>query len=137
MLFLLDHKRICSVFQEITFACYKLRRIYVHGSVHRESMSIIVQQDATIYSFSYFCILLYMFWVIIPPIIRSTYDCNYSMWHWSNRLCYLPLWWRSWNFSSSFSTIADNGWSYHHKYADQFTEILKKTVCSRIFLDKY
>jgi len=24
--------------------------LYVHGSVHRESMSIIVQQDATIYS---------------------------------------------------------------------------------------
>ena len=30
---------------------------YVHGSVHRESMSIIVQQDATIYSF-FFIIFL-------------------------------------------------------------------------------
>ena len=28
-----------------------------------------------------------------PPIIRSTYNCNYSIWHWSNRLCYLPLLW--------------------------------------------
>ena len=28
---------------------------YVHGSVHRESMSIIVQQDATIYSLLYSC----------------------------------------------------------------------------------
>ena len=28
---------------------------YVHGSVHHESMSIIVQQDATIYSLLYFC----------------------------------------------------------------------------------
>jgi len=27
---------------------------YVHGSVHRESMSIIVQQDATKYSFIIF-----------------------------------------------------------------------------------
>jgi len=27
---------------------------YVHGSVHRESMTIIVQQDATIYSFIIF-----------------------------------------------------------------------------------
>jgi len=27
---------------------------YVHGSVHRESMSITVQQDATIYSFIIF-----------------------------------------------------------------------------------
>ena len=32
-----------------------------------------------------------MFRVVIPPIIRSTYNCNYSIWHWSNRLCYLPL----------------------------------------------
>ena len=28
---------------------------YVHGSVHRDSLSIIVQQDATIYSLLYIC----------------------------------------------------------------------------------
>jgi len=56
----------------------------VHGSVHRESMSIIVQKDATMYSLLYFCKLLYMFRVVIPPIIRSTYNSNYSIWHWSN-----------------------------------------------------
>jgi len=28
---------------------------YVHGSVHRESMLILVQQDATMYSLLYFC----------------------------------------------------------------------------------
>ena len=67
----------------------------VHGSVHRESMSINVQQYATIYSLLYFCKLLYMFLVVTPPIIRSTYNCNCSIWHWSNRLCYLPLWCRS------------------------------------------
>jgi len=47
-------------------------------------MSVIVQQDATIYSLLYFCKLLYMFRVVTPPIIRSTYNCNYSIWHWSN-----------------------------------------------------
>jgi len=57
----------------------------------RESMSIIVQQDATIYRLLYFCKLLYMCPVVNPPIIRSTYNCNHSIWHWSNRLCYLPL----------------------------------------------
>ena len=51
---------------------------YVHGSVRRESMSIIVQQDATIYSLLYFRKLIYMFWVVNSPIIRSTYNCNYS-----------------------------------------------------------
>ena len=60
------------------------------GPWHRESMSIIIQQVATIYSLLYFCKLLYMFRVVTPPIIRSTYNCNYSIWHWSNRLCYLP-----------------------------------------------
>jgi hypothetical protein len=45
----------------------------------------------------YFCKLLYMFRVVTPPIIRNTYNCNCSIWYWSNRLCYLLLWWRSWN----------------------------------------
>ena len=49
-------------------------------------MSIIVQEDATLYSllYSYFCKLLYMFWVVTPPIISSTHNCNYSIWHGSN-----------------------------------------------------
>jgi hypothetical protein len=51
---------------------------------YTESLSIIVQQDATMYSCLYFCKLLYMFRVVTPPIIRSTYNCNYSIWHWSN-----------------------------------------------------
>ena len=55
----------------------------VHGSMHRESMSIVLQ-DATMYSLLYFCKLLYMFRVVTPPIIRSTYNCNYSIWHWSD-----------------------------------------------------
>jgi len=47
-----------------------------------------------------------MFRAVTPPIIRSTYNCNYSIWHWSNRLWYFPLWW-SWNGSSNFTTIAE------------------------------
>jgi len=62
-------------------------------------VSIIVQQDATIYSLLYFCKLLYMFRVVTPPIIRSTYNCNYSIWHWSLAL----------ERSSNFSTIAEGG----------------------------
>jgi len=61
-----------------------LNTFNVHGSVHRKSMSIIVQQDATMYSLLYLCKLLYMFRVVTPRIIRSTYNCNYSIWHWSN-----------------------------------------------------
>ena len=62
------------------------------------SVSKIVQQDATMYSLLYFCKLLYMFRVVTPPIIRSTYSCNYSIWHWSNRLYCLPRRWRRWNW---------------------------------------
>jgi len=57
---------------------------HVYGSVHRESVSIIVQQDATMYSILHFCKLLYMFRVVTSPIIRSTYNCNYNIWHWTN-----------------------------------------------------
>ena len=39
----------------------------VHGSVHRESMSIIVQKDATMCSLLCFCKLLYMFRVVTHP----------------------------------------------------------------------
>jgi len=62
----------------MTFKVYKYNYVffYVHGSVHRESMSITVQQDATIYTLFSFCKLLYMLQVVTPPIIRSTYNCS-------------------------------------------------------------
>jgi len=76
-------------------ACKRHKDFNVHGSVQRESMWIIVQRDATIYSLLHFSKLLYVFRVVTPSIIRSTYNCNHSIWHWSNRLCYLPLSWSS------------------------------------------
>jgi hypothetical protein len=41
--------------------------------------------------------LLYMFRVVLPPIIRSAYNCIYRIWYLSYRYCYLPLSWKSWN----------------------------------------
>jgi hypothetical protein len=52
--------------------------------------------STVLYSLLYFCKLLYMFRVVNPPIIRRTYKCNHTIWHWSNRLWYLPLSWNSW-----------------------------------------
>jgi len=46
---------------------------------------IIVQQDATVFSLLYLCRQLYMFRVL-TPIIRSSYNCNYSFWHWSTAI---------------------------------------------------
>ena len=43
--------------------------------------------------YTVYCIwkLLYMFRVVPPPIIRSAYNCIYSVWYLSHRYCYLPL----------------------------------------------
>jgi hypothetical protein len=53
-----------------------LNNFYVHGSVHRESVWIIVQRDTTIYSFISVNCSVYIFRVVTPPFIRSTYNCN-------------------------------------------------------------
>jgi len=49
------------------------------------------------YTVYYIWKLLYMFRVVPPPIIRSAYNCTYSIWYLSPRYCYLPLSWKSWN----------------------------------------
>jgi hypothetical protein len=38
-----------------------------------------------------------MFRVVLPPIIRSAYNCIDSIWYLSHRYCYLPLSWKCWN----------------------------------------
>ena len=43
--------------------------------------------------------LLYMFRVVPSPTIRSANNCIYSIWYLSHRYCYLPLSWKSWNWS--------------------------------------
>jgi hypothetical protein len=56
------------------------------------------QQDATLHSLFISGKLLYIFRVVSPPIISSTHNCIYSIWYLSNRYCYLPLLWKSWNW---------------------------------------
>jgi len=45
-------------------------------------------QLSTIY---YIWKLLYIFRLLLPLIIRSAYNCIYSIWYLSHRYCYLPL----------------------------------------------
>jgi hypothetical protein len=47
--------------------------------------------------FIYIWKLLYIFRVVLPPIIRSEYNCIYSIWYLTHRYCCLPLSWKSWN----------------------------------------
>ena len=51
--------------------------------------------------------LLYMFRVVPSPIIRSANNCIYSIWYLSDRYCYLPLSWKSWNYKQ-FSNFRIN-----------------------------
>ena len=43
--------------------------------------------------------LLYIFRVVLSPIIRSSNNCIYSVWYLLHRYCYPPLSWKSWNRS--------------------------------------
>ena len=59
-------------------------------------MSITVQQDATINSFFYIsanCSTCFGWY--LDPSSGAHVNCNYNIWHWSNRICYLPMSWRS------------------------------------------
>jgi hypothetical protein len=62
------------------------------------SIPIYIQQDGNITQFIYIWKLLYMFRVVLPPVIRSAFNRIYSIWYLSHRYCYLPLSWKSWNW---------------------------------------
>jgi len=49
--------------------------LYIHGSVHRESNCITLQQDATVFSLLHICRQLYMFQVLTPETCRAVYRC--------------------------------------------------------------
>jgi hypothetical protein len=81
-----------------------------------------------------------MFRVVLPPIIRSAYNCVYSFWYLSHCYCYLPLSWKSWNWfecavggvrhatPEAVDTVEcapDDGWKYHPKHVEQFLDINK------------
>jgi hypothetical protein len=62
------------------------------------SIPIYIQQDATLHSLFISGNWSYMFRVVLPPIIRSAYNCVHSIWYLSHRYCYLSLSWKSWNW---------------------------------------
>jgi len=68
------------------------KQFYVHGSMYRESVSIIVQQDVTIYSFITFSADSSTCFVWYPHTSSGAHaNCIYNIWHWSNRIYYGPL----------------------------------------------
>jgi len=60
--------------------------------MHRESVSIIVQQDATVYRFVIFSADSSTNFGRYPHLSSGAHsNCNYNIWHWSNRICYRQL----------------------------------------------
>jgi hypothetical protein len=107
-----------------------------------------IQQDATS-QFIYIWKLLYMFRVVLPLIIRSAYNCIYSILYLSHRYCYLPLSWKSWNRfecavggvrQDAVDTVVcapDNEWKYHPKHVEQFPDINKLCDVASCWIYKY
>ena len=54
---------------------------FYDDSLLRSFVLIYFQRDATLHSLFISGKLLYMFRVVSSPIIRSTYDCIYSIWY--------------------------------------------------------
>ena len=94
---------IWSIKLEIFFFIWKCRwSSKVKGHT---KMSMIVQQDATIYGFIIFSADSSTRFGWYPhPSSGGHSNCNYNIWHWSNRICYRPLTWRSRNYGSDSST---------------------------------
>jgi len=94
--------------------------------------------------FIYIWKLLYMFRVLLPPIIRSAYNCIYSIWYLSHRYCYLPLSWRIagtvWQIPEAVDAVVcapDDGWWYHPKHVEQFPDINKLCKVSSCYIGIY
>ena len=89
----------------ITICC-----VVVTLCANRRNVNIFISSKyptrCNVRQFIYICKLLYVFPVVSPPIVRSTYKCIYSIWYLSNCCCYLSLSWKSWkSWSSNSSTI--------------------------------
>ena len=64
----------------------------LHSATVAELMSIIAQQDATIYNFIIFSADSSTCFGWYPhPSSGAHSNSNYNIWHWSNRICYRPL----------------------------------------------
>jgi hypothetical protein len=61
------------------------------------SIPIYIQQDATLHSLFVSGNCSTCFRAVLPPIIRSAYNCIYIIWYFSHRYCCLSLSWKSWN----------------------------------------
>ena len=78
--------------------------------MHRKCIPLYIQEDATSHSLFISGNCSTCFGCYFHPIIRSAYNCIYSIWYLSHRYCYLPLSWKSWNrFERAVGGVRRNG----------------------------
>jgi len=68
------------------------------GTCNVSVFQYIYPTRCNVIQFIYIWKLLYIFRVVLSPIIRREYNCIYSIWYLSHRYCYLLLSWKSWNW---------------------------------------
>ena len=108
------------------------KAFYVHGSMHRESTSITVQQDATVYSYIIFsadsstCFVWYPY-----PSSEAHSNCNWNVWHWLGGLLHVSG--RQEIRSDQcqmlqlqFELAPDDGWGYHPEHVELSAENIIK-----------
>ena len=92
----LFHTRVWSWYIEGISPLQISDKFNVQGSVHRKYIPNKYPTRCNITQLIYILKLLYMFRVVPPPIIRSTHNCIYSIWYFSNRLATV---WEVWLIS--------------------------------------
>jgi len=85
-----DIQNTCEICQKT----WRYSNIYISNKMQRYTVYFIWK-------------LIYMFRVVPPLIIRSANNCIYNIWYLSHRYCYLPLSWKSWNWSNQFQILHD------------------------------
>ena len=72
-------------------------RTHTHNTHKEYYLIILISNEMQLYTVYFIWKLLYVFRVVPPPILRSAYNCIYSVWYLSHRNCNLPLSWKRWN----------------------------------------
>jgi len=113
---------------------------YVQKSVHRVICGNNCPTRCKNIQFIYICKLLYMFRMVSPPIIRSSYHCTYSIWHYWDRYCYLSWTWLDGNCSHlvTFATDGSNGLinARYCRYSDMSSwwwEEIPSETCTAVY----
>jgi len=128
---------------------------YVCGNMTLELRTCVNNYPTRCNNIQFICVckLLYMFRVVSLPIIRSSFHCIYSIWHYWDRYCYLLWTWLDGNCSQQLAVTvsimpdtvdtviwaADDGWRYHPKHVEHFADINKLYIFAScwIIIDTY